>query len=201
MASRLTDYLHFALRFCLKPKVTGAIAPSSRYLVAELTRDVGIETADSLAELGPGTGVVTQRIIDLKADRCSFMAVEKDEHWVRLLRKRFSDFELVHGDAAQLNDYARERQLEPFDAVICGLPFTVFDEELQRNILQAISQSIAADGFFTTFAYIHGRELPAGKRFHRLLLGYFDEVEVSRVIWRNTPPAVVYRACSVKASD
>jgi phosphatidylethanolamine/phosphatidyl-N-methylethanolamine N-methyltransferase len=200
VASQLTDYLRFVLRFCLKPKVLGAIAPSSRYLVAELTRDVGIETARSLAELGPGTGVVTQRIIDKKTDQCSFVAVEKDEHWVRLLDKRYADLDLVHGDAAQLDEYALEKGLKPFDAVICGLPFTVFGEDLQRSILDSISKSIAADGFFTTFAYVHGREMPAGKRFHRLLETYFDQVEVSRVIWRNTPPAVVYRACSVKGS-
>ena len=201
MANQITDYLRFVLRFCLKPNVLGAIAPSSRYLVAELTRDVGIETAKSLAELGPGTGVVTERIIDKMESQCSFIAVEKDEHWVRLLDKRYADLDLIHGDAAQLDEYAQARGLKPFDAVICGLPFTVFDEDLQRNILDAVAKTIAGNGFFTTFAYVHGREMPAGKRFHRLLESYFNQVEVSQVIWRNTPPAVVYRACSVKASD
>ncbi len=200
MASQLTDYFRFAVRFFLKPKVLGAIAPSSRYLVSELTRDVGIETADSVAELGPGTGVVTQSIMSKKPDECSFIAVEKDEHWVGLLAKRYPELDLVHGDAAELDQHAQARKLQPFNAVICGLPFTVFDEQLQRSILEAISKSIAADGYFTTFAYVHGRDLPAGKRFRRLLETHFDQVETSRVIWRNTPPAVVYRARSVKVS-
>ena len=101
MASQLTDYLRFVLRFCLKPKVLGAIAPSSRFLVAELTRDVGIETAESLAELGPGTGVVTQRIIDKKTDQSTLLRLKRMSI-VRLLDKRYANLDLVHGDAAQL---------------------------------------------------------------------------------------------------
>ena len=165
LATRLVDYLRFLGRFVVKPGTTGAVAPSSRYLVAELTREVGIETGRSIAEeTGPGTGVVTERIRSLLPEEATFLSVEKDEHWVRLLGQRYPDLDLVHGDASELHRYADKRGLEPFDAVICGLPFSIFDEPLQRAILGAIQASIAPGGHFTTFAYLQGLKLPTGKR-------------------------------------
>jgi phospholipid N-methyltransferase len=48
-------------------------------------------------------------------------------------------------------------------------------------------------GYFTTFAYLQGLLLPAGQRFKKLLNKSFRQVTVSRVIWANVPPAIVYR--------
>jgi phosphatidylethanolamine/phosphatidyl-N-methylethanolamine N-methyltransferase len=201
LATQLGDYFRFFVRFFLRPNQQGAVAPSSRYLAYELTREMGIESARSIAELGPGTGVVTKEIIRLKGEQSSLLVVEKDEHWIRLLSKRYPSVDLVQGCATKLDELARERELEPFDAVVCGLPFTVFSEDLQRSILTAIVESLAVDGVFSTFTYVHAKDLPTAKRFRSLLEGYFDHVETSNVVWRNTPPALVYRAWSAKALD
>ena len=44
-----------------------------------------------------------------------------------------------------------------------------------------------------TFAYVHGAGLPWGRSFRRLLERSFSEVRTSPVVWRNLPPAIVYR--------
>jgi phosphatidylethanolamine/phosphatidyl-N-methylethanolamine N-methyltransferase len=194
MATSLMDRLRFLARFFLKPTLVGAVAPSSRFLVDELIKDMGVSEATCLAELGPGTGVATHVIMQEKSEDCAFLAVEKDLQWVKLLNRRYPELDVVHGDAAELDRFAAERGLPPFDAVICGLPFTVFSEPLQRAILDSIKCCLRPGGSFSTFAYVHGKELPTGKRFFGLLEESFDRVEVSEVIWRNTPPAVVYRA-------
>ncbi len=194
MAASIIDRLRFLGRFFLKPKMTGAVAPSSQQLVDELMRDMGVAEASCLAELGPGTGVATKTILATKSENCPLLVVEKDLQWVNLLRQRYPDLDLVHGDASELDQFALERELPPFDAVICGLPFTVFDEALQRSILSSVKARLRPGGGFTTFAYIHGKNLPAGKRFRALLDEYFDRVEVGDAIWRNTPPAIVYKA-------
>ena len=201
MATQLGDYLEFFVRFFLRPNQQGAVAPSSRFLAEELTRHMGIESASCLAELGPGTGVVTKELIRLKSERASLLVVEKDEHWVRLLSRRYPSIDLVQGCATKLDELATERQLQPFDAIVCGLPFTVFSEELQRCILRAIVRSLADTGSFSTFTYFHAKGLPTAKRFRSLLEDYFGKVETSKVVWRNTPPAVVYRAWSARALD
>jgi phospholipid N-methyltransferase len=172
------------------------VQPSSDYLVEELLRDMDIETAQALAELGPGTGVATRILLDRKAPDTPLLVIEKDAQWVRLLRRRYPGLDLIHGDASELGDFVKERSLEPFDAVICGLPFTMFDESLQRAILAAVSSSLKPGGGFSTFAYVHGKDLPNGRRFAALLEEYFDRVESGETIWRNTPPAMVYKAWS-----
>ena len=48
-------------------------------------------------------------------------------------------------------------------------------------------------GQFATFAYVPGQALPAAHRLRRKLREVFSEVTTSRVVWRNTPPAFVYR--------
>ncbi len=48
-------------------------------------------------------------------------------------------------------------------------------------------------GQFATFAYLQELLLPAGLRFRRMLRHYFREVSTSRTVWKNLPPAFVYR--------
>ncbi|MDE0881047.1 MAG: methyltransferase domain-containing protein [Myxococcota bacterium] len=201
MATGIGDRLRFFGRFFLRPKVQGALQPSSIHLVEELLRGMDIETAQSLAELGPGTGVATRVLLERKALDASLLAIEKDAQWVRLLRRRYPELDLVHGDASELAACAEERSLAPFDAVICGLPFAMFDEQLQRSILAAVSSSLKPGGGFTTFAYVHGKELPSARRFSALLNEYFESVESGQTIWRNTPPAMVYKAWSRKETS
>ena len=69
-------------------------------------------------------------------------------------------------------------------------------ESLQREILNAVLSNLAPGGYFVTFAYLQGLMLPAGMRFRRLLSETFGEVRTSSVVWRNLPPAFVYRCRS-----
>jgi phospholipid N-methyltransferase len=64
---------------------------------------------------------------------------------------------------------------------------------LQRDILKAAHDSLSDDGVFVTFAYLQGFALPPAWRFRSLLRGLFSEVKQSDVVWRNVPPAFVYR--------
>ena len=42
-------------------------------------------------------------------------------------------------------------------------------------------------------AYLQGLMFPNGQRFRRLLGEVFRGVEISPVVWKNIPPAFVYR--------
>ena len=83
--------------------------------------------------------------------------------------------------------------MDQIDAVLCGLPWASFPESLQREIMEAMLSMLAPGGKFATFAYWQGVILPAGMRFSRLLSETFSSVERSPTVWRNLPPAFVYR--------
>src|SRR5690606_34971614 len=78
------------------------------------------------------------------------------------------------------------------DAVVSGLPWSLFGETGQRRILAQVTQAMGQNGAFSTFAYRHAAFLAGAVRFRALLHELFDEVLVSRTVWRNLPPAHVY---------
>ena len=81
----------------------------------------------------------------------------------------------------------------PRDAATSGKPWAVFPENLQRDLLSALKTVLKPGGQFCTFAYLQGMILPAAQRFRKLLNEELSEVHISRIVWRNLPPAFVYR--------
>jgi phospholipid N-methyltransferase len=77
--------------------------------------------------------------------------------------------------------------------IVSGLPWASTPFALQKRILAAIVRSLAPTGRFTTFAYLPARWMPGAIRFRRQLEASFGHVELSPVVWRNLPPAFVYR--------
>ena len=61
------------------------------------------------------------------------------------------------------------------------------------ELLDATGHVLREGGQFVTFAYLQGLLLPAGQRFKRKLRDHFGQVETSRTVWANMPPAFVYR--------
>jgi len=59
--------------------------------------------------------------------------------------------------------------------------------------MDAMIDRMVDGGQFATFAYWQGVILPAGRRFSKRLRGSFCDVGRSHTVWRNLPPAFVYR--------
>jgi phospholipid N-methyltransferase len=111
---------------------------------------------------------------------------------VEYLGRTRPGMEVVHGDARHLGELLAQRGVAHVDAVVCGLPWALFDEPTQHSVLAEVGAAIGPTGAFTTFAYVSGMALPAARRFRRTLRARFEEVIVSATVWRNVPPAFVY---------
>jgi phospholipid N-methyltransferase len=182
----------FFKRFLKNPSAVGAVLPSSSFLASEILKQVDWQSPRSIAEIGPGTGPVTQAILERSGTHTRFFAVEIDPQFAEHLKKRFPGVDIQCADACQLADRCAERNIPELDAVISGLPWAVFPKDLQLRLLAAINDSLGPRGTFSTFAYLHRLWLPAGLRFRGLLNQHFRSVEISPVVWRNSPPAIVY---------
>lgn len=180
-------------QFLRKPLTTGAVCASSESLAKELTASIGLETAGSAAELGPGTGAVTKVILDRIPAACRFFTVELNSDVIRVFQEKFPAVTVYNDSAANLPELLRRENLTSLDAVVSGLPWAVFPDELQEQILAAILQTLKPGGCFTTFAYIQGLLLPSGMHFRKRIESMFSKVEKSPVVWNNFPPAFVYR--------
>ena len=87
----------------------------------------------------------------------------------RVPRRTRPGLEVVHGDARDLGKLLAERGVMHVDAVVCGLPWALFDEPTQHRVLTEVGHAIGPTGAFTTFAYLPGMALPAARRFRRTL--------------------------------
>lgn len=170
----------------------GAVVPSSPRLARVLASVVPRTGDPVVVELGPGTGAVSEAIAERLPPGGRHLAVELDPDMVAFLRRTRPSLDVVPGDARRLGELLAGRGLDRADAVICGLPWALFDPATQESILGEISRAIGGTGAFTTFAYLHGMSLAAARRFRATLRLTFDEVVVSATVWRNVPPAFVY---------
>ncbi|GAB3891922.1 methyltransferase domain-containing protein [Kibdelosporangium lantanae] len=179
--------------FLRHPGRTGAVAASSRHLATAMVTGLGVEDADHVVELGPGTGVFTEALLARMRPGARLTAIELNPRLAGGLA-RLSGVEVVTGSAEDLTRYVRSA-----DVVVSGLPWALFPYARQEGILEQVASVLPACGRFATFAYLHAAWLPGARRFEALLGRRFGFVGRSRVVWGNLPPAFVHRAVGVLA--
>ena len=188
----MTDQaVRFLKEFVSKPHEIGAIVPSSPALAREVVRSVDWDRVAVAVEYGPGLGAITGEILT-RTEGKDFFAIELNEVYADRFRRNFPDVPLYRDSVANVASIAAEHGVEAIDCVISGLPWANFSDTVQDELLDAMFQVLREGGQFVTFAYMHGLALPRGRRFREKLARKFRKLERSPVVWRNTPPAVVY---------
>ena len=185
--------VQFLARFVKHPRTVGAVLPSGRALAEAMLDSVDWDAADCVLEFGPGTGPFTRFVPDRLRAGARFLAVERDPAFVARLNADLPHVDVACADVTEVAAELDARGLPPADAILCGLPWAAFPPDLQTALMTATVGSLRAGGSFATFAYVQGAVLPAGRRFKALLEERFAEVRTSPVVWRNAPPAFVYR--------
>lgn len=193
------DKIHFYGRwvtiireFFRHPFLTGAIAPSSPRLARAMTDGLGLESAGVVVELGPGTGAITDAIIERLDARARLIVVEVNRALADELAIRYHGLpvEVIHGSAANL----RRLVPSPVDAVVSGLPWSVMPAYQRQRVLNAVAAVLPPAGRFSTFAYLHAAWSPPAHHLARELDRRFAVVQRSGIVWPNVPPAFVHRA-------
>lgn len=151
------------------------------------------DSARNVVELGPGTGVFTAAIADRLHADANFFAIERSPEMAAMTRRRCPAVDVAEDSATNLDALCQSRSMGEIDAVICGLPWASFPEDLQREIMSSLIARMKTGSVFATFAYWQGVVLPAGRSFSNRLRESFSHVGRSPTVWRNLPPAFVYR--------
>jgi len=174
----------FLKEIVMHPARTGAFFPSSRTLAHRMAKQVPLPLKDGgiVVELGAGTGVVTQALIDCGIPRSAIITIERSENLVQHLQKRFPDLKVIHGDAAHLTDLLG-KQADQIVAVISCLPLRSLPKEMVKIIGQQLESLLRPDVPLIQFTYSifsSQKYLPPHLRLTR-----------SQRIWKNFPPARV----------
>ncbi|MGH3786998.1 MAG: class I SAM-dependent methyltransferase [Pseudonocardiaceae bacterium] len=185
----LAAFLAAVLR---SPATVGAVAPSSSRLAAQMATVVPAVQEPVVVELGSGTGSVTTALESRLGGRGRQVAVEIDLVLANYLRAEHPDVEVLVGDAVDLERLLAEQHVPAVDAVVSGLPWSLIDADAQRAIVHAAARSLGSGGCFTTIAYLHSLPMTRARQFRALLGEVFGEVLITRTVWWNLPPGLVY---------
>ena len=187
--------IQFFKEFLAAPVHVGALAASSSYLAEMTTNAAHLENATVAVEFGPGTGVITRKILDKVPPEAKVMTVEIREDFVNTMREKYPNVPTVHGSAEDTAQHLRELfGVEHCDRIVSGLPWAGFSEALQDRLLDGVEEALEPGGRFVTYTYFQSPFLPGGKRFRRKLNERFSEVGQTSMVWINLPPAFVYWA-------
>ncbi len=192
--SRFAEHAHFLTTFLRNPRTTGSVIPSSLALARRMIETLDLEQADTIVEVGPGTGAFTGTILERAKPGAKVIAVELDEGFAAALRNRFPGLDIAHDSAEALPKILAERGLTSADAVVCSLPWTNLPDGVAERILAAIRTSLRPGGGFATYVYLSGVWMPAAWKFRSRLTKTFGTITRSPVVWANVPPAFVCRA-------
>lgn len=182
--------LRFLGAFVREPLTIGAVWPSSSALARKVVESCEITPGDTVVELGPGTGVFTELILQRLRSHGRFVAVEIHPSNVQFLRHRFPGSEIVHDSAENLSFHLGRQEA---DCIVSGLAWGNMLPPTQNRIFKAVLRSLAPGGQFVAFAYVHAAWLPTSLRFRKRLTRHFSRVAVTSVVWRNLPPAFVFQ--------
>ena len=174
-------FLRVALR---NPREVGAMFPSSKELGRAMARSAAKANGRPVLELGPGTGSITQAILEAGVSPKMLVAVERSTELIPELQRRFPGVHFIGGDAFQIDVLLRRafpKWLGEFGCVVSGLPLLNFPASACDDLLEQLTLWVHADAPIVQFSYSLGRS----KRFRGL------EPMSSKVVWRNLPPARV----------
>ena len=119
---RLDDEVHFIRSWIERPLSTGAVTPSGKILARTMARYVDPNSIGPVVELGPGTGPVTEALVEAGVDPARLVLVESNPAFCRILRARYPAATLVQGDAYSMRRLLQTLLLEPAAAMVSGLP-------------------------------------------------------------------------------
>jgi len=162
----------------------GAVMPSGRVLARTMAQYVDSDATGPVVELGPGTGAITNALIEHGVEQSRLVLVEYNPGFCALLRDRYPQATVVQGDAYVLRDSLRKVLKTPASAVVSGLPLVTKPMLTRLKLIRDAFSALAPGAPFVQFTYSVTPPIP------KSLPGV--STEASERIWMNLPPARVW---------
>jgi phosphatidylethanolamine/phosphatidyl-N-methylethanolamine N-methyltransferase len=181
---RLDDEMQFIRSWFEKPLRTGAVMPSSKALARTMASYVDPASTGPVIELGPGTGPVTEALVQRGVDPKRLVLVEFNPDFCRLLRARYPAATVVQGDAYRLRRLLATTVRDRAAAMVSGLPLVTKPLRTRLRLISDAMGLLAPGAPFIQFTYAMVPPIP------KALSGI--KAEASDLIWLNLPPARVW---------
>jgi phosphatidylethanolamine/phosphatidyl-N-methylethanolamine N-methyltransferase len=182
----LADSARFLKSLVVAPRLTGAVAPSGRALARGMATAIGSPSHGLIVELGPGTGPVTQALIEAGVAPERLVLIEYDLGFCRMLKRRFEGVRVIEGDAYDLPRAVAPFAGQPVAAVVSSLPLLNQPPRKREKLIGDAFALMGPSGVFVQFTY--GLLSPIPREF---CANRYSAIR-SRPILLNLPPAFVW---------
>lgn len=177
----------FLIEYFKSPRTVGAVAPSSERLAEKMVKDIDFENAKCIVEYGPGTGVITDKLVEGKRRDTMLLLLEYNKEFCKQLEERYNGYDniiLINDSAENIDKYLQHYNINKVDYVVSGLPFASLPKNVSNKILRKTRSILKKDGMFITFQYTLLKK--------EFIAGYFKKIDLERVVL-NVPPAYVLK--------
>jgi phosphatidylethanolamine/phosphatidyl-N-methylethanolamine N-methyltransferase len=185
---RFQDDAKFLKNWLDSPLKLGAVTPSGPFLARRMAEAVDPAIPGPVIELGPGTGPVTEALLERGVAPERLVLIEFNPEFCELLRERFKGVTVIEGDAYAMDETLAGRLsgelAQPAAALVSSLPLTTRPVKARLDMFARAKTLMRADAPFIQFTYGVASPLPikaAG-------------VIATKSDWvlRNIPPAQVW---------
>lgn len=180
----VADEVRFLKNWMGRPLTTGAVSPSGKALTKLMASFVDPGDTLPVVELGPGTGVVTQALLERGVAPGRIVSVEFNPEFCTLLQRRFPGVRIVEGDAYGFSTTLKGWVDGPVSAVVSSLPLFTRPPEMRRKLIVDALDRMPAGRPFIQFSYALVPPVSAET-------GRFS-VEHTNWVVMNLPPARVW---------
>lgn len=182
--AKFGDDARFLKSWIDDPLRTGSVTPSSPFLARRMASFVDPEQPGPVIEIGPGTGPVTEALIERGIDESRLILVEYSPEFCKLLRERFPRATVIEGDAYALSKTVEGHLTEKAIAVVSSLPLFTSPPPVRSALVKDAFTLLVPDGPFIQFTYSVISPVPRR--------GSGLKAFVSDWVLRNIPPARVW---------
>lgn len=183
-----SDLIAFTRSWLRAPKTMGAAAPSGRSLAQLMASQADPQGGGLVVELGAGTGVITQALLNRGVSPDRLVVIERDPALATLVSRKLPHVNVVCADARALRRaLASAAPNAAITTIISSLPLLAMPRSVRWRIAMECKRTLNGHGKLIQFTYGPLSPLP-----ERLLMTLGWQARRAGAVWGNLPPAVVW---------
>ncbi len=178
---------HFIAAWIRSPLKIGAALPSSRALARAMAAQVDIARDGAIIELGAGTGMVTQALLEADIPRDRLLVIEREKPLFAILQAAFHNLNILCADAMELEEVLENEGVKKVSTIVSSLPFLTMPVAVRHAIQEQMAKAIGTHGIIIQFTYGHRSPINVGELKRYGLVG-----QRVKLVMANIPPAHVW---------
>ena len=177
--------------FVTDPKGVSALTPTSSFTLERIASKVDRDNSRLIVEYGPGSGVLTDRLLERLSPDGRLVAIELNAGLAARLRKVMPDprLTIIQGSAEQVQEHLGRLGLDSADYVLSGMPFFWLPSDVASKLVAETHKALGPGGKFIAYQmFFQGR-----KYLRDHLERHFSKV-TTEFEMLNLPPYRIYEA-------